>query len=430
MKRIIKSAILVFPVFISVLRIGFSQQEIVKNTKPLSLSEYLSGVVTGNLGYIAGQFDVSIAEAGLKASKVFPDPEISIIYSNNEDRTLRMGQSVEAGLSYPVNLGNKRMAGIALAKSQYELTRFMLDAYFQNLRADAALSYFVCLKDQKIYMLQEDIYRQLLALASADSARLKAGEATAIDALQSSLEARSQKIKVLQSLNDFQNSLITLSVLQGKKITEIPGIPSDTFPFKKRDFYLDKLIDNAIEKRAELLVAIKNMEVNEKSLNLLKANRAFEFSIETGYSYNSVVKNEIAPAPAYNGLSAGISFPLKLSNINKGSLQAAEGAIKQSQVYYEEAKLQITSEVVQAYNNYVASYGEIEHYNIGLIEDAGKILKGRIYSYRRGESGLTDVLNAQRTYIELQLNYIEALFKYTQALIELERAAGFWDISE
>jgi len=305
----------------------------------------------------------------------------------------------------------------------------MLDAYFQNLRADAALSYFACLKDQKIYMLQEDIYRQLFALASADSARLKAGEATAIDALQSSLEARSQKIKVLQSLNEFQNSLITLSVLQGKKITDTPGIPSDTFPFKKRDFYLDKLIDNAIEKRAELLVAIKNTEVNEKNLNLLKANRAFEFNLETAYSYNSVVKNEIAPAPAYNGLSAGISFPLKLSNINKGSLRAAESAIKQSQVYYEEAKLQITSEVVQAYNNYVASYGEIEHYNIGLVEDAGKILKGRIYSYQRGESGLTDVLNAQKTYIELQLNYIEALFKYTQSLIELERAAGMWDIS-
>jgi len=429
MKRIVKTAILIILVFISVLRIGFSQQEITKNVKSLSLSEYLSGVVTGNLGYIAGQFNVSIAEAMLKAAKVFPDPEISILYTNNEDRTLQMGQSVEVGFSYPINLGNKRGAGIALAKSQYELTRFMLDAYFQNLRADAALSYFACLKDQKIYMLQEDIYRQLIALARADSIRLKTGEATVLDAMQSSLEARSQKLKVIQSYTSFQNSLVTLSVLQGKKNQDTLGIPSDTFPLKKRDFQLDKLINNAIEKRAELLVALKNMEVNEKSLNLLKANRAFEFSLETGYSYNSIVKNEIAPAPAYNALSAGISFPLKLSNINRGEILAAENAIKQSQVYYEEAKLQITSEVIMAYNTYLASYGEIEHYNLGLIEDAGKILKGRIFSYQRGESGLTDVLNAQRSYIELQLNYIEALFNYTKALIELERAAGIWDIS-
>jgi len=67
---------------------------------------------------------------------------------------------------------------------------------------------------------------------------------------------------------------------------------------------------------------------------------------------------------------------------------------------------------------------------IGLVEDAGKILQGRIYSYQHGESGLIDVLNAQRTYIELQLNHVEALLEYTAALIELERAAGIWDLTK
>jgi len=67
---------------------------------------------------------------------------------------------------------------------------------------------------------------------------------------------------------------------------------------------------------------------------------------------------------------------------------------------------------------------------LGLVEDAGKILQGRIYSYQHGESGLIDVLNAQRTYIELQLNHVEALFEYTAALIEFERAAGIWDLTK
>ena len=71
----------------------------------------------------------------------------------------------------------------------------------------------------------------------------------------------------------------------------------------------------------------------------------------------------------------------------------------------------------------------MEHYNLGLVEDASRILQGRIYSYQQGESGLIDVLNAQRTYIELQLNHLEALFAYTSALIELERSAGIWDLT-
>jgi len=63
--------------------------------------------------------------------------------------------------------------------------------------------------------------------------------------------------------------------------------PSDNFPYKQRDLNLDELINNAVQNRADLLAAIKNKEVSEKNLNLLKANRAFEFSLETGYSYNS-----------------------------------------------------------------------------------------------------------------------------------------------
>jgi len=410
--------------------ISFSQQTSVQFYNPVSLSGYLSGVLAGNLGYIAGKLNVTIAEAELKASKIFPDPEISVLYSNNEDRTLQMGQSVEAGISYPVSLGNSRRAGIGLARSQYELSQMMLDVYFRNLRAEAALIYFEALRNQKINLLQKDIYDQLSKLARTDSIRFVAGEVSSIDAMQSSLEARSQLAEVYQSLSDMQNSYLKLMTMHGKKISDTLDHPSGDFPLQNHDFKLNDLISNAVENRSELMVAIKNKEVSEKHLKLLKADRSPEISIEAGYSYNTIVRNEIAPAPEYNGVSAGISLPLKFSGLNKGSLQAADLAVKQSLTLYEETELQITSEVVQAYNNFVAQKKKVSHYNPGLIDDAGIILQGRIYSYQQGESGLIDVLNAQRTYIELRINHLYALFGYTLALIELERASGIWDITE
>ena len=41
---------------------------------------------------------------------------------------------------------------------------------------------------------------------------------------------------------------------------------------------------------------------------------------------------------------------------------------------------------------------------------------------------MLEVLDAQRTYDEVQAQYIETLFNYSSALVELERSAGFWDI--
>ena len=103
--------------------------------------------------------------------------------------------------------------------------------------------------------------------------------------------------------------------------------------------------------------------------------------------------------------------------------------MRQSQIAFEETELQITSEVILAFNNFIAQDKKVGHYNSGLVRDAEKILRGRIYSYNHGESGLIDVLNAQRTYIELQLSHLQTLYNYAAALVELERAAGIWDLT-
>lgn len=396
---------------------------------PLSFIRFLANVSKGNIEYIAGQLNVNIAEAELKAAKVFPDPEISVTYTNNEDKKLQLGQSLEASMSYTVNLGNKRGAGIGLARSQLELSQLILDTYFQNLRADAAKSYFIALKNQKNYALQKEIYIQMDKLARTDSLRLISGEANALDALQSSLEARAQLSMVYQSMSEMQNSFIDILHLQGRKLTDTLDFPSDDFPLAPRNFIVSDLIQNAVINRADLMAAIKNNEVSANSLRLIRANRALEINLEPGYSFNSVSRNNISPAPAYNAITAGVGIPLKFSSLNNGILKAAELAVEQTKTMNREIEMRIISEVLQAYNTFQVQSKKVELFRSGMISDAEKILKGRIYSYQHGESGLIEVLNAQRTYIELSKNYIDALFDYTSALIDLERSAGIWDIN-
>ncbi len=64
------------------------------------------------------------------------------------------------------------------------------------------------------------------------------------------------------------------------------------------------------------------------------------------------------------------------------------------------------------------------HYTDGLTNDVKQIPEGRIYSYHRGENSLIEVIEAQRTYNQIQEGYYETLFEYTAALLELERVSG------
>lgn len=395
---------------------------------PQSLSEFLSGVSKGNLGYAAEQFNVNIADAQLKAAKVFPDPELSFSYSNNQDKTLFMGQGIDAAISYPISLGNKRGANISLAKSQKELAQTALDAYFQNLRAEAALSYFNAIRQKKLLDVQREIYDRMNKLAQADSLRLKNGSINATDARQTKLEARSQQNLVFQADADFQNSLIYLAQLQGKSSVESSISPSGDFPLQKRDFDLNTLIQSAIERRADLQLAIRNKEISEKQLRLIKANRAFEFNLGAGLSHSKEVKNEIAPAPAFNSYSGGITIPLKISTLNKGEILAAKEAVKQNELSLKDIQLQITTEVSQAWIAFKASEKQMLHYKNGMIDEATQILEARTYAYQRGETGISDLLNAQRTFNDVMTEYYDTLYQYAESLVNLEKAAGIWDI--
>lgn len=83
---------------------------------------------------------------------------------------------------------------------------------------------------------------------------------------------------------------------------------------------------------------------------------------------------------------------------------------------------------MQAWFNYNAVGQQVKQFENGLLADAQKVLQGKIYSYKRGETSLLEVLNAQRTWNEVQQSYYQTLYSYAAALVELERAAGTWDI--
>lgn len=395
---------------------------------PLTLNDFLSGVSKGNLGFAAEQFNVSIANAQLKASKVFPDPELSFSYANNQDQKLLMGQGFDAGISYPISLGNKRGANISLAKSQKELAQTALDAYFQSLRAEAALSYFNAIRQKKLLNVQQEIYDRMNKLAQADSLRLKNGSINATDAKQTKLEARTQQNQVFQAEADLQNALINLAQLQGKASIDSIFSPSGDFPLQKREFELNTLIQSAIERRSDLQMAIRNKEISEKQLRLIKANRAFEFNLGAGLSHSTEVKNEIAPAPAFNSYSGGITIPLKLSTLNRGEILAAKEAVKQSETSLKDIQLQITTEVSQAWVTFKASEKQMRHYKKDMIDEATQILEARTYAYQRGETGISDLLNAQRTFNDVMTEYYDTLYQYAESLVNLEKSAGIWDI--
>lgn len=412
-------------IWISLLACGVSLQA--QTIKPLTYSDYLEKVNAGNLDYAAERLNVSAAKADVVAAKVFNDPSVSVEYSNNQDHSLQMGQSVEVGLTQTLSPG-KRGAAIKLARSESELSEALLADYLRNLRAEATVAYLEVQKQQQLCAVKKNSCANLCDLAKSDSIWFASGKIMEVEAIQSSLEAGIMRNEVLQAETDLKSACLSLALMMGTVAGDTLYMPQKDLEPVTRLFVLDELIAHAIDSRSDLTAALKNTEVARRALIVARREKLPDIDLSLSISHNNRVYNEEAPAPNFNGITAGIAFPLKFSALNKGAVRAAKFRAQQAETQYSQARLQVQTEVIQAYQQFRSLSDQLHHYTNGMLKQAKEVLDGKIYSYHRGEAPLLEYLNAQRTFDDVQAQYIETLYNYNVSVVELEKAAGIWDM--
>ena len=385
-------------------------------------AEYIQSVEQHNAAWLAEKYNLDIAMAQTEAARVFNDPELSVSYGNNQDWSLQMGQSVEAELSYNFSLGNVRKARMGVARSEEDITRALLDDWFRNLKADATIAWVEALQARSMLELKRSSYQSMLSVAQADSLRAAMGDLGRVDAMQSRLEAQAMRAEMLSAEADYRNALSTLSLYAGGM--QFAQMQEDNYPASIPGLSCREMVDYAVAHRADLLAAEQSRTLSQRNLALVKAMRAPEIGLNAGYSYNTEVRNEIAPAPAFNGLSVGLSIPLKFSSLNKGERRAAERAVQQADAAYEAAVRQIETDVLQAYATWQAAVQIAEECSGQMMEESASILESRRLSYLRGDSSLLDYLLSVRVYNDTAQQCIEARTGLATAAANLVRALG------
>jgi cobalt-zinc-cadmium efflux system outer membrane protein len=266
-------------------------------------------------------------------------------------------------------------------------------------------------------------------LSRADSLRYALGEIAEVDAMQSRLEATTMMTAYLQAKLEYKNMLSDLVVFEGGTAT-IDSL-AGSLPLVIRTYQLLQLIDLAQDNRADLKAAIRNRELSAANLRLAKADRAIDLGLNIGFALNKE-NQEIAAGgekEQFKTYSAGVTIPLKFSNLNKGELRAAKYTQQQADSQYDAVLLQIRKEVEQCYNSYISACWQAELYQKLTLTDAATILEKKKYSYIHGETSLLEVLDAQRTANEVYQSYYETLYNANASLVELYRVVGIWDVA-
>ncbi|MCD8029879.1 MAG: TolC family protein [Bacteroides sp.] len=375
--------------------------------------EYIKAVEEGNLGYIAEKFNIPIAQAEVWAAGELPDPELEF-EAADDAYSLQLG--------YTLELGGKRYARRRLARSLAGQEQLAVTLYFQELRVEATDAFLEAILQKEILRFKRSSYAYMLQLSQSDSIRHRLGEITENDARQSRLEAASLLNEVYQQEAEYQAALVVLNQYMGKTtevLYEPQGDPGQT----GLEYSLQDLLLIARDNRVELMMAMKNSEIAMNQLKLVKAERRLDLGIFVGYE-----RAWGGLRPTRDALKGGVAIPLKFSNLNKGAVRASRFEAEKSKVEYQDTELQLQAEVTQAYFYYLAMEKQLAQFRAGLLGDTRKLLDGVVYTYKRGETDILEVLITQRTYNEMQEQYLGTLKGYASSLIELQRVCGIWTL--
>lgn len=383
---------------------------------------FMRTVAEKNLDYLVQRYDIDIAEASLQAARVFNDPELSVGYSDNQDKRLQMGRSVEFGVGYNFSLGGVRKARIGVAQGERDLSQAAFEEYFRTISYEASAAWADAWKASELEQSTRLAYEDMLEVALADSIRSICGEIEGTDAMQTKVEAESSFNEWLAAENLKHNAILALSLYAGGGFTiediDLPELTCASEP-------ISELLAKAEMNRADLKVAEMTKALSLKNLALVKAARAMEVNVNAGYSVNGEVRNEIAPAPAFKGVTIGGVIPLKFSSLNKGDIKAVKAEIARNELAVEAARLRIKVEVEQACNELETARMILEKCSESMSEEAREVIRTRKDEYLSGQSGLTRLLSARSTFWSVRNETIAAACNYFLACMEMNRVLGF-----
>ena len=119
-----------------------------------------------------------------------------------------------------------------------------------------------------------------------------------------------------------------------------------------------------------------------------------------------------------------LSLPLPLFNRNQGGVLEARFNVAKARQQRRAAEVRVRTALAAVYHELAAAYSEAVALKTDVLPAARASFEAIQEAFRQGKLGYLDVLDAQRTLIDVQGRHIDALGAYHRAVAEAEGLIG------
>ena len=319
-------------------------------------------------------------------------------------------------LSQLIERGNKRELRTEAAQSSLEASRHdFQDVLRQQTLAMRSAFYDLLLTQERVRVSEET---QALFRRSVDAAelRLKAGDIASSDLSRLRVDALRAENDVRQTRADREKAQLVLAYFLGLEKSASAILAEQDWPAPAA-VPAPKSIDDLLDQRADVRAARQRLEAARKNRDLARAARTRDVTVGVGYDhFPTQISN--------NTFGVSVSVPLFLFYQFEGEIKKAEVAVNSAEEDLERTRALARADIARARSDLESAQERVQRYSDSLLKEAQRAADAAEYAYKRGAVGVTDLLDARRTWYATRLDAATAQADYAKALAAWQAATG------
>ena len=395
-----------------------SYQSVWAQDSVLTLLQAKERLLKKNFYLLAAYYEISQAEAQVIQARLWYNPTITWnqeAYNTEKNSYLQARNQYEAQINQTISIAGKHTNTVKLAKINLEINKMQFTDVMRSLLYDLGNNY----NNLAALEAKENLYNAVLGsyerLIAASRKELEVGAISVTEDLRIKSEYIGVKAQALDNANQKEQYLSQLRTeLQYPKDTLIRV--SQKMPLYNNNLVLDSLVSRSLMVRPDLKVSYLMQEYQLQNLKLQRSLAVPDVTI--GYDYDkggNYIRN-------YSGLV--LQMPLPVFNRNQGSIKEAQFNIKQSQLQRDYLKINITNQVIAAFNQYQKNFQGLTNYTDEYLNSLTQLNKNTNTYFQKRDISLLEFIDYQRIYISTNIQLIELRQTFLNSVNTLNFSVG------
>lgn len=380
--------------------------------------DYNRDIKVAHYALNSSDFDIAIAKAGKM-------PQVGYTWSGSRGKsqggTIKNNFGNSFSVSIPLYTGGLVENEIANAKlgktnAQEEMLRVQ-----QATKYSAVEGYYALLAYQELRDVYHEAVDNLQGHLDNVTAQYNVGTKAKVDVLSSNVSLANSKTTAVTADNNVAIAESNLNNILGLPLQTKLNLADHQLPFDTYDISLQEAIDYAMKYRPEVLQAAVAVQEAENSIGIAQAGNRPTVSVGAGRGWSD---DDFPGIDDHNwSVSGGVSWSLWDGGATNAKIKKARETLLSARETEQKARESVQLEVKQAYLNIRSAAQRVEE-TTAVVDQAKENYRIQNIRYQAGVGINLDVLDAQLSLNEAQVNHIQALYDYNVGIAKLEQAMG------